>query len=338
MSRCIELAQNGLPYALPNPLVGCVIVHDNIIIGEGYHKQFGGDHAEVVAINSVKNKDLLVKSTLYVSLEPCSHFGKTPPCADLILEHKIPRVVCAMKDPNPSVSGMGLSRLKEAGVDVTTGIMEKEAQEINKAFICYHSKGRPYIILKWAKTIDGYMGRDGSKSGLSKQISGEVANTWVHKLRSESQAIVVGNKTVSSDNPRLTTRLHPGPDPMRVVLDTHGRIPSNSNVLIDGLPTTIFGKRKSPGYFDTISVAENEDMLKELIDWSVRNNFVQILVEGGSDTLQRFFKADLWDEAFEIGGQPNWGKGIFAPEMKRSPDNSFRLGKDIVRHYISNHR
>ncbi len=330
MSRCLELAQRGSPFTATNPLVGCVIVCDDKIIGEGYHKVFGGHHAEVEAINSVVDKDLLSKSTLYVNLEPCAHFGKTPPCADLIISHSIPKVVCSITDPNKNVSGAGIERMRSAGIDVMIGAMEKEASELNKAFINFHSTGRPFILLKWARTSDGFMGR--LDQTTTKQISGDVANTFVHQLRAESQAIVVGVNTVITDNPQLTTRLVKGSNPMRVVFDPNGRIPLNSQLLTDGLPTTIFTYSSENVGKSVVRLAANTDMIAEFLQWCKSEGYIQVLVEGGRETLNRFIESGDWNEAIEVVSPYSWGEGVEAPKLLNII-RSYDLGRDRVNHY-----
>jgi len=332
MSRCLELAQRGSPFTAPNPLVGCVIVYDDKIIGEGYHKKFGSHHAEVEAINSVNDKGLLSKSTLYVNLEPCAHVGKTPPCADLIIAQSIPKVICAISDPNQHVSGAGIERMRTAGIDVLVGPLEEEASELNKAFIHFHSTGRPYILLKWARTSDGFMGR--LDQTLSKQISGDVANTYVHQLRAESQAIVVGVNTVNTDNPQLTTRLVKGSNPMRVVFDPNGRISSKSKLLNDGLPTTIFTHLSESGGESVVRLADNTDMIAEFMNWCKTQGYVQALVEGGRETLKRFIDSGVWNEAIEVISPNSWGKGIEAPKLKNAI-RSYDLGRDRINQYLN---
>ena len=236
MARCIQIATNGLGTTYPNPFVGSVIVHNNQIIGEGFTSAYGGPHAEVNAINSVKNQDLLKESTLYVTLEPCSHFGKTPPCADLIIKKEIPRVVIGMLDPFAKVNGQGYLRLLKNGVDVTLNVLEKECASLNKRFITFHEKKRPYIILKWAQTEDGYMGRDDVQLWITNQYSKQL----VHKWRTEEQAILVGKNTALIDNPQLNARLWEGNNPLRMAIDKNLAIPISFHLYDKSQPTIIF--------------------------------------------------------------------------------------------------
>ncbi len=242
MSRCLELAANGMGNVAPNPMVGSVVVYKDTIIAEGYHKEYGHDHAERMAINAVKDKDLLSESTLYVSLEPCSHFGKTPPCTDLIIESGIKRVVVATKDPNPKVQGRGIETLREAGIDVTVGVLDKEARELNRRFLVYHVRKRPYVILKWAQTLDGYIDsvRKADDPIAPVWITNDLARTLVHRWRSEEQAILIGTNTVAKDNPRLDVRDWSGRNPMRVVLDRKLRLSPDFHVFDGTIPTIVF--------------------------------------------------------------------------------------------------
>ncbi|MBI1306010.1 MAG: bifunctional diaminohydroxyphosphoribosylaminopyrimidine deaminase/5-amino-6-(5-phosphoribosylamino)uracil reductase RibD [Bacteroidetes bacterium] len=307
MRRSLELAVHGRGKTLSNPMVGCVIVWNNTIIGEGFHSRFGAPHAEVEAIRSVQNPKLLKESRLYVTLEPCSHFGKTPPCANLIIEKEIPEAIIAMRDPNPVVTGNGIQKLQEAGVRVTVGILEPEARNLNKSFIHFHETGKPYVVLKWARTLDGIMGRAKDDHG-SRQISSEVSALFVHKLRSELMGIVVGSKTLQLDNPQLTNRLWPGSDPVKFYL----------------------GKSKSDRD-DVIRMTS----ISELFAYCQNKNITGLLIEGGSETLQSFLQSGEWNEAFEIEAPVRWENGIKAPEMKRNNSEIFQLGNDLIRHYYN---
>jgi len=299
MHRCLQLAKNGLGRVAPNPMVGSVIVHNGKIIGEGYHQKFGENHAEVNAIQSVKNRELLKESTIFVSLEPCSHQGKTPPCADLIVAHKIPKVVIAMRDPNPKVSGRGIDKLREAGIAVTEGICEKEAAFLNRRFITHQNKNRPYIILKWAQSEDGFMDRIRSENSERKinWISHPATKKLVHQWRSEEQAILVGRNTIANDNPKLDTREVDGSSPLRVVLSLSGNLPANSRVITDGNPTLIFNQTigKVEGAAKWIKL--DDDFLSGVMAHLSERGISSVLVEGGSQTLHSFLNANLWDEA-----------------------------------------
>ncbi|MDD4192591.1 MAG: bifunctional diaminohydroxyphosphoribosylaminopyrimidine deaminase/5-amino-6-(5-phosphoribosylamino)uracil reductase RibD, partial [Mangrovibacterium sp.] len=249
MYRCLELARLGMGEVAPNPMVGAVIVHEGTIIGEGYHREFGGPHAEVNAINAVKTRELLRSSTLYVSLEPCAHFGKTPPCSDLIVSCQIPRVVVGSADPFAAVAGRGIERMRGAGVRVETGILEKECMELNRRFFTFHQQKRPYVILKWAQTLDGFLDVDRSypeMSGKPTWISNELSRRVVHRQRTEEAAILVGTNTVLKDNPSLTVREWSGRQPVRLVLDRQNRLPEGLQVKDGKAPTVIFTAQPVP--------------------------------------------------------------------------------------------
>ncbi|MBW7936547.1 MAG: bifunctional diaminohydroxyphosphoribosylaminopyrimidine deaminase/5-amino-6-(5-phosphoribosylamino)uracil reductase RibD, partial [Flavobacteriales bacterium] len=268
MLRCLELAEKGKFYTAPNPRVGCVIVSQNKqIIGEGYHERFGGAHAEVNAMQSVRNTDDLQNSTLYVNLEPCSHHGKTPPCTSLIIEKYIPRVVIGMKDPHKKVMGDGIQRLMDVGIDVKVGVEEKACREINKRFICFHETGRPYVILKWAESNDGLIGKLNERTA----ITSEQTNKLIHQWRAEEQAILIGKNTAVIDNPSLTVRYVEGRNPLRIVLGTEASLPKSLNLLTDGNPT----------YFLPL---HNDSGFDELTTFCQTHQIISILVEGGAFT------------------------------------------------------
>ena len=315
MWRCIELAENGLGRVAPNPMVGCVIVNAGRIIGEGYHQKFGGPHAEVNAINAVKNKVLLEESTLFVNLEPCAHFGKTPPCADLIIASKIPKVVVAQRDPNPKVAGRGIERMKSAGINVTEGIYESEAAFLNRRFLTHQKEKRPYIILKWAQSADGFMDRDRHEPNDPKinWISHPSTKKLVHLWRSQEPAILVGRNTIVNDNPKLDTREVEGTSPMRVVLSSSGKIPKNSNVLSDGKKTVILNSKilQKIDYVDWVKI--EGDFIRNALKYLSEIDISSILVEGGAQTLNTFISQNLWDEARIIQSANRIGSGLKAP-------------------------
>lgn len=319
MNRCLELSEKGLGNVAPNPLVGCVIVHENKIIGEGYHQNYGGPHAEVNAINSVKNKKLLEKSTLYVTLEPCSHFGKTPPCADLIIKNKIPHVVIASSDPNPLVSGNGIDKLKKAGIVVETSMLKREYEWINRRFFTFFDKQRPYIILKWAETKDGFIDIERKNNDANiNWITNEASRTLVHKWRTEEQAILIGTKTAISDNPTLTSRFWKGKNPLRIVLDRNLILSKQLNVFNHDASTLVFTTSENHTdsknlNFSQVDFGKNliPDILKELYDRKIQS----IIIEGGAKTLQSFIDADLWDEARIFTGDISFESGVKAPEI-----------------------
>lgn len=304
IKRCIELAKNGLGTTYPNPLVGSVIVYNNEIIGEGWHQKAGEPHAEVNAIHSVKDKSLLSKATIYVSLEPCSHFGKTPPCCDLIIANKIPNVVIGTIDPFAKVAGNGIKKLLEAGKKVTIGILEDECNELNKRFFTFHTKKRPYIILKWAESQDGFIAPLQREIKEPVWITNEFSRQLVHKWRSEEQAILVGTNTVLEDNPSLTVRNWTGNNPIRIVLDQKKRIPKESPIFDTQANTLLISK-------DTINF--KNAIASEIADFLFKNEIQSVIIEGGRQTLQTFIDANIWDEARVFKGAKALKNGIKAP-------------------------
>jgi diaminohydroxyphosphoribosylaminopyrimidine deaminase/5-amino-6-(5-phosphoribosylamino)uracil reductase len=316
IKRCIELAKNGLGTTYPNPLVGCVIVYENEIIGEGWHKKSGEAHAEVVAINSVKDKLLLSKSTIYVSLEPCSHFGKTPPCADLIVKYKIPNVVIGTIDPNSKVAGNGVKKLLEAGINVTVGILEDECNELNKRFFTFHQKMRPFIILKWAESNDGFISPKIKSEQKPVWITNEFSRQLVHKWRSEEQAILVGTQTVIDDNPTLTVRDWIGKNPIRIVIDRNNKISKESHIFDNQSQTIVFSD------FEINSESENTNFFKtdfnknsteQIVAFLYESKIQSVIIEGGRHTIQSFIDNNLWDEARVFKGDIYLENGTKAP-------------------------
>ncbi|MEN9488078.1 MAG: hypothetical protein RL494_343 [Bacteroidota bacterium] len=304
IKRCIQLAKNGLPAAMPNPSVGAVIVFENTIIGEGYTSAYGGNHAEVNAILSVKNKELLSKSTIYVSLEPCSHFGKTPPCSDLIINYKIPNVVIGTVDSNSKVAGQGIKKLMEAGAHVTVGILEDECRASNKRFFTFHEKKRPYIILKWAESEDGFIAPSSKKEQKPVWITNKYSRQLVHKWRSEEAAILVGTQTVVDDNPKLDVRDWAGKNPTRIVLDKNNRIPKESY---------IFDNRQKTVLISDSILNFSENVAPQVVHFLFENNLQSVIIEGGRQTLQTFIDAKLWDEARVFRGTTLFSSGTKAP-------------------------
>ena len=318
ISRCIELAKNGLGTTYPNPMVGSVIVYDGKIIGEGWHKKAGEPHAEVNAVNAVKDKSLLKKSTIYVSLEPCSHFGKTPPCCDLIIKNEIPNVVIGTVDPNIKVAGNGIKKLIDSGATVTVGILEKECKELNKRFFTFHEKKRPYIILKWAESQDGFIAP--SKIIRNEQkpvwITNEYSRQLVHKWRSEEQAILVGTNTVIDDNPRLDLRDWSGNNPIRIVLDKNNRIPKDSHVFDNQTKTVILSQsitsiNEENTIFERIDFDKN--ITPQIAEILYKHKIQSIIIEGGRQTLQTFIDENLWDEARIFIGNKLLKNGTISP-------------------------
>lgn len=297
MRRCIQLARCGEAGAAPNPMVGAVIVCGGKIIGEGYHRKCGGPHAEVNAIASVRRPELLALSTLYVSLEPCAHYGKTPPCADLIVEKRIPRVVVGCRDPFARVDGRGIARLREAGADVTVGVLEEECLRLNRRFITFHSLHRPWVTLKWAQSADGYIDRHRTAAGPPARLSTLFTSVLVHRLRARHQAILVGTNTALRDDPSLTVRLWPGPDPLRLTIDRHGVLPQTLRLADGTAPTRIY------------PTGDLEAILADLY----RSNVQSLLVEGGARLINSFLEQGLWDEARVETSPGLLGGGVAAP-------------------------
>ncbi len=339
MKRCFELASLGLGNTAPNPLVGSVIVHNGSIIGEGYHQKYGGPHAEVNAINAVEDKSLLAESTLYVNLEPCAHHGKTPPCADLIIERQLKRVVIGNIDPFSAVDGKGIERLKSAGIEVITGILEEEGRWLNRRFFTFHEKKRPYVILKFAQTIDGFL--DGNRSddddAEALKISGSQMNQIVHKWRSEEASILVGKNTILLDNPSLTTRLWPGKNPLRLVIDPELEVPETKAVMSDGNHTWIFNARRDE-YCENklcfIQINDPSDFHSEILTYLHKSDIQSVIIEGGAATLSRFIEASVWDEARIITGNMRIGSGVTAPEFQGKLIASNHFGDDLLQVYL----
>ena len=326
MKRCLQLAKNGLGTTYPNPLVGSVIVHNGKIIGEGWHKKAGEPHAEVNAINSVKNKELLAESTIYVNLEPCSHFGKTPPCANLIIEHKIPKVVIGCIDSFSEVAGKGIEKLTNAGCKVTLNVLEKECLEINKRFFTFHNKKRPYIILKWAETADGFIAPLVNNSKTSISISNQYSRQLVHKYRTDEQAILVGTNTVLNDNPNLDARDWFGHHPTRIILDKTNKIPNDFHIKNKKTPTIIFTEEEnyvnSENCIYEFSIFDTQ-LISNILNNLYEKNIQSIIIEGGSITLQQFIDSNLWDEARVFISGNNIVEGI------KKPNFNFHANQDV---------
>ncbi|MBP4140436.1 bifunctional diaminohydroxyphosphoribosylaminopyrimidine deaminase/5-amino-6-(5-phosphoribosylamino)uracil reductase RibD [Flavobacterium sp. P4023] len=337
--RCIELAKNGLGTTYPNPLVGSVIVYDGKIIGEGWHKKAGEPHAEVNAIKSVKDKTLLKKATIYVSLEPCSHFGKTPPCCNLIIENEIPNVVIGTVDPNIKVAGNGIKRLLDAGIKVTVGILEEDCYELNKRFFTFHEKKRPYIILKWAESQDGFIAPIEKFEKKPVWITNSYSRQLVHKWRSEEQAILVGTQTVIDDDPKLDVRDWKGHNPVRIVLDQNKRIPNSSQILDNQTKTIVFSKSKTTiekenTIFENIDFKEN--IAFQIAQVLYKHQIQSVIIEGGSQTLQTFIDAKLWDESRIFIGKIDFKTGIKAPSLAKKNFEKSTISNDeliISRNY-----
>jgi diaminohydroxyphosphoribosylaminopyrimidine deaminase / 5-amino-6-(5-phosphoribosylamino)uracil reductase len=318
MKRCIELAQLGTGNVAPNPLVGAVLVHNDKIIGEGFHAKYGEAHAEVNCINSIakENIELISKSILYVSLEPCAHFGKTPPCVDLILKYSIPHVVIGCSDSFEKVNGIGIEKLMAAGVKVEVGILEKESRALNKHFFTFQEKKRPYIILKWAQTNDGFIA---AENGTEIKISNEYTNKLLHKLRAETPAILVGRNTVQKDNPSLTTRLWKGKNPVRIIIDPNLELENSFNVFNDEATSIIINKQKNENVGNVIfyKIVEESSVVEGIISCLYQQQLNAVIIEGGAKTIQYFIDANLWDEAIVITNTTmKIETGISSPKLK----------------------
>lgn len=335
MARCLEIAQSGLPYAMPNPSVGAVIVHQDVIIGEGFTSSYGGAHAEVNAFASVKNKELIKESTLYVSLEPCSHFGKTPPCSDLIIKWHVKKVVIGMVDPFAKVAGNGIKRLQDAGIEVILGVLENECWQVNKRFFTYHQKKRPYVVLKWAQTKNNYIAPKTKNMQAPVWITNLFTRQWVHKLRSQEQAILVGTNTVLADNPKLNTRDYAGQSPIRVILDQSLKIPNTYAIFNNQVKTIIINGKQTQqienNYWEQIDFSK--PLSEQILHVLYKHQIQSVLVEGGTQTLQTFINDRLWDEAFVCKGNVLFDDGILAPTFTGVKTNSFVLKTDLIEQY-----
>ncbi len=323
MQRCLQLAKNGTGNTYPNPLVGSVIVHKGKIIGEGYHRKAGEPHAEVNAVNSVKNKDFLKKSTLYVNLEPCAHQGRTPACSKMIVDLEIPRVVIGCRDSFEKVDGKGIEMMQKAGIEVVYGILEEESRELNKRFFTFHEKKRPYIILKWAQTLDGFIDFDrNSNTPIGPNwITDEYARIAVHKMRSEEQAILVGTETAEKDNPSLNVRDWAGKNPLRIVFDRNLRLSEKSTLFNGEIPTLVVSEKEKPTEknLKILTLDFKKDVLSQLFDYLYSKEIQSLIVEGGSRTINSFLDTNRWDEARVFVGDKFFHKGIKAPTIKQNP-------------------
>lgn len=316
MHRCLQLAALGAGRVAPNPMVGAVLVYQDRIIGEGYHEQCGQAHAEVNCLAAVQDADkhLVAESTMYVSLEPCAHFGKTPPCADRLVAEKVKRVVIACRDPFDQVDGRGIEKLKSAGIAVTTGVLEEEAAELNRRFFTFHQKKRPYIILKWAQSADGFMGKAGERTAISNAIT----NRLVHSWRSQESAIMVGKNTAITDDPQLNNRLWPGPSPVRMVVDRKLSLPHTLKLFDNSQPTIVFNELQSEtsGTTEWVKIETGDDGIQQMMHTLYERKIQSVLVEGGSVLLQSFLDSRLWDEARIITNTGlHLGSGVKSPAL-----------------------
>ncbi|UZT97037.1 bifunctional diaminohydroxyphosphoribosylaminopyrimidine deaminase/5-amino-6-(5-phosphoribosylamino)uracil reductase RibD [Chryseobacterium fluminis] len=327
IKRCIELAQKALGKTYPNPLVGSIIVHNGKIIGEGYHHKAGENHAEINAIHSVEDKSLIPESTIYVSLEPCAHYGKTPPCALKIKEMGFRKVVIGAMDSHDKVNGKGKKIIQDAGIEVISGVLEKECIELNKRFFTYHEKKRPYIILKWAESGDGFL----DKNFKPYSISNALVNQFVHQLRADEHSILVGTQTALNDNPGLTVRNAVGINPVRILIDFELKVPADFKIYNDEAKTLVFNciKEESHQNIHFIRIGK-ENFLQDLMDALYRQQIQSVIIEGGSFTLQQFINANLWDEAMVIKNENlKLENGTKAPEFDLKPTkiSNFRDNK-----------
>jgi diaminohydroxyphosphoribosylaminopyrimidine deaminase/5-amino-6-(5-phosphoribosylamino)uracil reductase len=327
MQRALQLAALGGRDVMPNPMVGAVVVVDEQIIAEGYHRRCGGPHAEVFAIESIANGPLLERATLYVSLEPCSHFGKTPPCADLIVRSKIPTVVVGSRDPFPEVSGRGIQKLRDAGITVIEDVCRDECIMLNRRFMLAHHEKRPYVVLKWAQTADGYIART---DGTSKWISSDASRTTTHQWRSKEMAVLVGTNTARIDNPELTVRHVTGENPLRVVLDRALSLPKSLFLFDDSAETIVLNaatnERKGRTLYKTFN--QKNPLTQALLDALYEESVVSVIVEGGSKLLSSFIEAELWDEARIFVSPTIFTEGVAAPQLKIAPYQTNTSGVD----------
>lgn len=334
----MQIAKNGIGFSRPNPSVGCVVVLNNKIIGEGFTSAYGGNHAEVNAIRSVRDKSLIKEATIYVTLEPCSHFGKTPPCADLIIKYQPKKVVVGCTDSNSLVAGNGIERLRKAGITVVVGVLKDECLQHHKRFFTVHEKKRPYILLKWAETKDGFIAPLSKNKLKPVWISNQYSQQIVHKWRSEEQAILVGTNTVISDNPKLDVRSWFGLNPIRIVLDRNLRIPNTAHVFDKSIKTILITetkrKQKEP----------HENIIFEVIDFSKnianqickvlhKHQIESIIVEGGLQTLQTFIDENLWDEAAVFVAEKEFQNGVRAPRLKKGLKEVINIKTDVLKRY-----
>ncbi|HCL07176.1 MAG TPA: bifunctional diaminohydroxyphosphoribosylaminopyrimidine deaminase/5-amino-6-(5-phosphoribosylamino)uracil reductase RibD [Flavobacteriaceae bacterium] len=327
IKRCIEIAKNGLGTTAPNPMVGCVIVEDNKIIGEGYTSPYGGAHAEVNAIDSVKDKIRLKKATLYVTLEPCSHHGKTPPCCDLIIAHEIPKVVIGCVDAHEKVCGQGIARLRASGCEVILGAEEALCKEHHKRFLTYHLKKRPYIILKWAETKNGFVAPNKTSSKRPFWISGKMSRQLVHQWRAEEQAILVGANTLIEDNPSLTTRHVIGKNPTRIVI---------SNKKLHSKKYDVFNADAETIVIDTAHLKNDKPLAGQICEKLFERKINSLIVEGGPKTIQQFIDENLWDEARVFEGNAEIENGIKAPKFSIRSSEALKVGEDRLWTFTNN--
>ncbi|MBC8303105.1 MAG: bifunctional diaminohydroxyphosphoribosylaminopyrimidine deaminase/5-amino-6-(5-phosphoribosylamino)uracil reductase RibD [Pelagibacterales bacterium] len=330
IQKCLELAKKGKGNVSPNPMVGCVIVYNNEIIGEGYHEKYGFSHAEVNAIASVRDKSLLKKSTLYVNLEPCAHFGKTPPCSSHIIEHKIPKVIIGCLDTFPKVSGKGIEKLQNAGLEVVLGVLEKESRELNTRFFTFHEKKRPYIILKWAESKDGFIAPHNQSEPF--WMTSSESKKLVHKWRAEEDAILVGRITAEKDNPSLTVREVKGNHPIRIVIDKDLKLSKELNLFNNEARTIVFNHIKSDTQSNINYIKINfNNLIKNILEELYKQNIQSVIIEGGTITLQSFIDISMWDEARIFTTKENLIHGVRAPKIIGNTREEAEIGVDHLK-------
>ncbi|MFM9026851.1 MAG: bifunctional diaminohydroxyphosphoribosylaminopyrimidine deaminase/5-amino-6-(5-phosphoribosylamino)uracil reductase RibD [Bacteroidota bacterium] len=338
IQRCLELAAHGMGRVAPNPMVGCVIVLDDKIIGEGYHEYFGGPHAEVMAMADALHKhpqEALKDATLYVNLEPCSHLGKTPPCTELLVARGIKKVVVGSLDPFEQRSGSGIRILKQAGIDVTYGILEKESDQLNKRFITFHKRKRPFILFKYARSADGFMAPH-PRAGGRFWISGEESRKLVHKWRTEETGIMVGSNTARIDNPQLTARYWSGKNPIRMVVDRKGDLPRHLYLFDESVPTIVFSvvPGQSSHHVEYVTLPDSSDFLEVMMNELHNRNIMSVMIEGGRGLLDAFIQANLWDEARIFTSTMKIGEGIEAPDLQGEVTEERMVGNDRLTYMI----
>lgn len=336
MRRCLQLACNGEGHTAPNPLVGAVLVQGGRVLAEGWHRAYGGPHAEVECLRAFGDGPIPRDAVMYVSLEPCSHAGRTPPCANLLVARQVPTVVVGCPDPNPKVAGRGIALLREAGIQVISPVLEDACRWVNRRFITAMERQRPYIILKWARSIDGFLDRSPRGTRCVQRISSFTTDVLVHRWRSAEAAIMVGSRTVLNDDPRLDVRHVDGPSPLRVVLDRGNVAPPDSHVFRDGGRTLLFTARERHGTdIPQVILAAEADPLPGILEELHKHEIRSLLVEGGGELLGHFIRLGLWDEAREIVGQPHFGQGTPAPRLPHSPVRSVPSGADCILFYTN---
>lgn len=328
MKRCIELAENGLGMTYPNPVVGCVIIRNGRIISEGWHQKAGEAHAEVNAVNKIKDKEILKECEIYVSLEPCSHFGKTPPCSDMIVRYGFKRVIVGISDPNSKVNGQGIKRMRDAGIEVKVGVLENECAELNKRFFCFHQNKRPYIILKWAQTADGFMA---AENHVQKWITNQYSKQLVHLWRSQEQSVLVGYNTAKIDNPQLNLRLWSGNQPVRAVIDRDLSLDSKLHLFDGSQQTIIFSDKEDSSRPDVIQLKFDENLEESILEELYKSGLQSVIIEGGRITLDGFINKGLWDEARIFSSSESWVSGIKAPWIEGRLIEQKMIGSDSLK-------